>query len=463
MWQLAKSVYFSSIRDRLQQLLGKEGVALADWAKLGVPEWLADRLEHLGFRFPTEVQKRAARVLLDRSDAIIQSETGSGKTLSFLVPLLSLLDYPPVLYPDDLKGPQYVVVVPTKELGVQMALLIFKLFGGNLNPGIPGSSANMFNYKGPRGIKVKGLLDKEEVLLAKNNGYLRSVHVVVGTPACLAEVCSEPNALPVMQAVKAVAVDEVDACFQDHSKAMELLLTAACSSRQKPVIAFNGATIQEGLAEQAVQMGWMEDPVTVRVGRVGQIPGGLSHRYMVVDAPRKLAVLCRQMRQDLRAEGEDLPAPRVMVFADSEADARQAAPPLRSVLWGDHKMSVLLPSGEEPITALHSFRDNKATLMLATPAAARGLDLPAVSYVYNLGMPEDATGYLHRAGRAGRIGSPVKGIVTTLVTQEELPALLKMAEELNFELKEVAEPSREVREGDVDSAKRDLEDLYNLF
>lgn len=61
------------------------------------------------------------------------------------------------------------------------------------------------------------------------------------------------------------------------------------------------------------------------------------------------------------------------------------------------------------LQALHAFRDNKASFLIATPQAARGLDLPAVSHVYNLDPPEDAVTYLHRAGRAGRIGSPVKG------------------------------------------------------
>ncbi len=59
----------------------------------------------------------------------------------------------------------------------------------------------------------------------------------------------------------------------------------------------------------------------------------------------------------------------------------------------------------DPIRALQSFRDNKSSLLLVTAAAARGLDLPAVSHVYSLGPPTDATNYLHRAGRAGRIGS----------------------------------------------------------
>ena len=68
------------------------------------------------------------------------------------------------------------------------------------------------------------------------------------------------------------------------------------------------------------------------------------------------------------------------------------------------------------LQALHAFRDNKASFLIATPQAARGLDMPAVSHVYNLDPPEDAVTYLHRAGRAGRIGSPVKGEAPAIAT-----------------------------------------------
>ena len=64
------------------------------------------------------------------------------------------------------------------------------------------------------------------------------------------------------------------------------------------------------------------------------------------------------------------------------------------------------------LQAMHAFRDNESTLLLATPAASRGLDLPAVGFVYSLGAPADAIDYLHRAGRAGRIGSPVNATVS---------------------------------------------------
>lgn len=144
---------------------------------------------------------------------------------------------------------------------------------------------------------------------------------------------------------------------------------------------------------------------------------------------------------------------------------------------------------------MHSFRDNQSTLLLATPSAARGLDLPAVSHVYNVDAPEDAKGYLHRAGRAGRIGSTVPGVVTTLVTAQQLPALQRMvctkaccllegantirgiaqADELQIELQQLVEPAVEPLAGpldedertmapsEMDRLKQGLEDLYNLF
>jgi hypothetical protein len=80
---------------------------------------------------------------------------------------------------------------------------------------------------------------------------------------------------------------------------------------------------------------------------------------------------------------------RVIIFARSETEARSAAEPLRAALWGDHMLSVLLPStGAEPVKAITAFRDRVASLLLATPSAARGLDLPAVSHVYSLGLPQ---------------------------------------------------------------------------
>lgn len=499
----------------------------------------------------------------------MESETGSGKTLAFLLPALSLLDYPPALYPEDLPGPQLVVLVPTRELGVQAVMLVYKLFGGSVNPGVPGERANMFRYRGPRGLRVKGLLLPSEVELAVAGRYLLGAHVVVGTPeliqeamvsggvaGCTGSACPPAAASPlsrvsshaegeeaaqlqrrfrsltslmcaarwlshsagcgwvlqgrgveVVQHCRVIAMDEADACFSQHPQETAAILDAALSGeggnyapsaahpggasssseplpeggppgtrsapgagsapRQRPVVVLVGATVDEALVERAVGAGWMQDPVRVAVGDRMRVPRGLRHRYIVCGEAERVGAMCRQLRADLRAQSLDAAPARVMVFAASEAQARALSDPLRTVLWGEHKISVLLPEGTEPITALHSFRDNKTTLLLATPAAARGLDLPAVTHVYNVTPPASAADYLHRAGRAGRIGSTVPGTVTTLVAEGELAGWMGVAAELGLELERIEAPApvgTGGAEGDVDveDVRRALEDILAL-
>jgi superfamily II DNA/RNA helicase len=150
------------------------------------------------------------------------------------------------------------------------------------------------------------------------------------------------------------------------------------------------------------------------------------------------------------------------VFANTEEEAVAVADPLRTALWTEHQLSVLLPSGAEPIKALHSFRDNKTTLLVCTAAASRGLDLPAVSHVYNLDAPSSAEEYLHRAGRAGRIGSTTGGIVTTLVAEEQLGQVQQIAEQLGLQLAEV--PAKALEESDdVEDLRKGLEDIFTFY
>lgn len=274
----------------------------------------------------------------------------------------------------------------------------------------------------------------------------------------------------------------------------------------------------------------------MQVGAPCSVPQGLTHKAVVVSEDKyKLAVLVRLLREDLAAAQQQQeaeaaqraaaaeasssnggdhqqrqqhyhpgrPPVRVIVFAEDEEGAKAAADPLRTALWNEHMLSVLLPSGAEPIKALHAFRDRAASLLLATPAAGRGLDLPAVSHVYNLEVPADSREYLHRAGRAGRIGSLQGGVITTLVTPDTLPALQEMAEELGVSLQvsegvtgdagvgllgedwvslgqvfageeeeaaataaaaaAAASGSKTVEDKQLEAARRGLEDLYNLF
>jgi superfamily II DNA/RNA helicase len=446
----------ASARDALAAAVGADAGAgrgaPADWAALGLPPWLADRAEALGFPLPTEVQRRAAPVLAGGADAVIESETGSGKTLAFLLPALALLQYPPDTYPDDLLGPQLLIVVPTRELGVQVAMLVFRLFGGSVNPGLaPGERSNMFRFAGPRGLRVRGLLVPEEAAAAAAERGLRGAHVVVGTPE-LIEVALKAG-VEVAHHARVVVVDEADACLggahgAGAGLAIDIALAgAALDDRARPTVALVGATLGDALVDEAIERGRLRpDAVRVAVGTRMRPPPALRHRAVAVPAAEgargRVGALARLLRADAAAGGPDAPPPRVIVFAADDAAARELARPLRAMLWGDHSMAVLLGEGVEPITALHAFRDARASLLVATPAAARGLDLPAVSHVYNAAPPSGAAEYLHRAGRAGRIGAGPTGVVTTLTSgAEEAAALDALAAELGVALERVEPPA----------------------
>lgn len=86
------------IRDQLTDVCGEESTSRTGWTGLGVPDWLADRAERLGFVMPTEIQHRAIKLFLLGADVLLRAHTGSGKTLAFVMPVLSMLEYPPLVY-----------------------------------------------------------------------------------------------------------------------------------------------------------------------------------------------------------------------------------------------------------------------------------------------------------------------------------------------------------------------------
>ena len=139
----------AEIRDKISQVTGRQGKPDGGWVRIGAPEWLADRAERLGYRMPAQVQRNAMCAVKDSSNIIIRSPTGSGKTLAYMIPLLSgisddLLDEDLSVYlsrslssdaskgqqisrllRDELpKTPMAIIVVPTRELGVQVNLNI---------------------------------------------------------------------------------------------------------------------------------------------------------------------------------------------------------------------------------------------------------------------------------------------------------------------------------------------------
>ena len=405
-----------SVRLKKLQGVGDElGAEILDWRALGMAEWLCDRAENLGFRYPTAVQRRASLAFFKKRDVVIQAQTGSGKTLAYLMPTIDNLDFVAR------KMLQVLIVVPSRELTIQTVMLAYRLFGGNVNVGVPGASDNMFNYKGPQGIKVVGVFEEDH---ETREGFADVAEIVVGTPDALARM-KNAGFLEVDLAQTIVA-DEADQLFEQFPEAMETLLAP---SPYAPVmedrqVVLCGVSVPDSVVRLVQQRGhFKRNPLSIQMGTPGRVPPSVKHRRLVTPRARKLVALARQIRADLAFAGEDAPPPRTIVFVPSAAAAEAASGPLRKSLWGKHKLAVLLPDGKEAVRVMQDFKNQKTTLLLCTPDVERGLDMPGVDYIYSLDAPSASASYLHRAGRCGRLGATTTGVVTSVVTPEEASTL----------------------------------------
>jgi superfamily II DNA/RNA helicase len=261
---------------------------------MGMAEWLCDRAESLGYRFPTAIQRRSSLAFFKKRDVVIQAQTGSGKTLAYLMPTVDNMDFVAR------RMLQILIIVPSRELTIQTVMLAFRLLGGNVNAGVPGDPGNMYNYKGPQGLKVVGVFEEEHVLW---EGFADVAEIVVGTPDLLVRM-KQAGKLEVDLAQTIIA-DEADQLFEQFPDAMDALLEP---SPYAPVmedrqIVLCGVNVPSWVVDSGVRKGYLRSPLEVSMGTPGRVPPDVSHRRLVVPRVRKLVALARQIRADLKNAG----------------------------------------------------------------------------------------------------------------------------------------------------------------
>ena len=466
---------------------------LLDWRMLGVAEWMAARAEALGFRFPTGIQRKATSAFLVGERLIVMSaQTGTGKTLAYLVPTVDQMDFV------GRKMLQILVVVPTRELVVQTTMLAYKLTGGSISRGVPGDRGNMFNYSGPQGLIVKGVFEQRHVL--DPDPELSTAEIVIGTPEELTEL--KRQGVVEVDLASHIICDEADALFENHKEAMRELLKPSpfvpvMETRQiclvgvsiandsflkdvQEVVPFYEPTIiqtqaidyeGQGLEERKKDIEKDVEEVLEGLAKLGgrgeeeggstslgeaatrssndnvgsknnsvggnkRLPPNIRHRVLYSEPGRKLVTLCRQIRADAIAAGEDKPPPRTLVFVKDTPAAEIVAGPLRKALWGAHTLVTLLPEGREALRVVEDFDKGKASIMVCTAQVSRGLDLRNVAHVYSLDVP-NAKEYVHRAGRCGRVGAVDPGVVTSIVSDEEKESYENVVDELQIKSEEI--------------------------
>ncbi|CAN1518148.1 SrmB Superfamily II DNA and RNA helicases [Candidatus Nanopelagicaceae bacterium] len=351
-------------------------------------ETIAALAEH-GFTSPFPIQEMVMPIALADGDVIGQAKTGTGKTLAFGIPVIER-----VIAPNDSDWaglpnqgkPQVLIVVPTRELCVQVTKDIEEL---------------SFN-RGIRTLAVYGGRAFEPQIEALNNG----VEIVVGTPGRLLDLYRQGQLT--LKFVSRVVLDEADEMLDlGFLPDVEKIFTSTPARQQTMLFS---ATMPGDII--ALARRFMNQPVHIRTQDnedEGAVVSRIEQHVVRAHAMDKIEMLARILQANGRGP--------TIVFCRTKRTAQKTSDDLiergfrAATIHGD-----LGQSAREK--ALNDFKAGKSDVLIATDVAARGIDIDGITHVINYQCPEDEKTYVHRIGRTARAGA--HGIAVTFVDWDEL-------------------------------------------
>ena len=351
-------------------------------------ETIAALAEH-GFTSPFPIQEMVMPIALADGDVIGQAKTGTGKTLAFGIPVIERVIAPNdsdwATLPNQGK-PQVLIVVPTRELCVQVTKDIEEL---------------SFN-RGIRTLAVYGGRAFEPQIEALNNG----VEIVVGTPGRLLDLYRQGQLT--LKFVSRVVLDEADEMLDlGFLPDVEKIFTSTPARQQTMLFS---ATMPGDII--ALARRFMNQPVHIRTQDnedEGAVVSRIEQHVVRAHAMDKIEMLARILQADGRGP--------TIVFCRTKRTAQKTSDDLfergfrAATIHGD-----LGQSAREK--ALNDFKAGKSDVLIATDVAARGIDIDGITHVINYQCPEDEKTYVHRIGRTARAGAA--GIAVTFVDWDEL-------------------------------------------
>ncbi|MGN6239340.1 MAG: DEAD/DEAH box helicase [Cellulosimicrobium cellulans] len=378
------------------------------FADFGVRPEIVDALADAGITHPFPIQAMTLPVAMSGHDIIGQAKTGTGKTLGFGVPLLHRVVAPGEPGFDELPSPgkpQALVVVPTRELAVQVA----------------NDLATASKRRSVRIIQLYGGRAYEPQVEALTRG----VEVVVGTPGRMIDLMNQGH-LNLTRAAT-VVLDEADEML-DLGFLPDVEKILARTPAQRHTMLFS-ATMPGAVVSMARR--YMKQPTHIRANDPddgGQTVKNIEQVVYRAHALDKVEMLGRI----LQAEGRG----RTIVFARTKRTAAKVADELVDRGFAAGSIHGDLGQGARE-QALRAFRNGKIDVLVATDVAARGIDVEDVTHVVNYQCPEDEKTYLHRTGRTGRAGN--KGTAVTFVDWDDMPRWSLIDKALGLDIPEPVE------------------------
>ncbi|WP_349616721.1 DEAD/DEAH box helicase [Azotobacter salinestris] len=346
------------------------------FAALGIHPAVLAAITAVGYEEPSPIQAQAIPVILAGHDMIGQAQTGTGKTAAFALPMLSRID-------PARREPQLLILAPTRELALQVATA-FESYASQL----PGVGVVAVYGGAPMGPQLKALRQGAQILVA--------------TPGRLCDHLRRDEQL--LSTVKHLVLDEADEMlklgFMDD---LEVIFAALPESRQTVLFS---ATLPHSIREIAEKH--LHEPQHVKIAAKTQTVARIDQAHLMVHADQKTAAVLRLL------EVEEFDA--LIAFVRT----KQATLDLASALEAKGYKAAALNGDiaqNQRERVIESLKDGRLDIVVATDVAARGIDVPRITHVFNVDMPYDPESYVHRIGRTGRAGRDGRALL--LVTPRE--------------------------------------------
>ena len=329
-----------------------------------------------GYEEPSAIQQQSIPIILAGHDMIGQAQTGTGKTAAFALPILNKIDV-------SKREPQALILAPTRELALQVATA-FETYAKQM----PGVNVVAVYGGAPMGPQLRAI----------RNG----AQIVVATPGRLCDHLRRDE--KVLSTVQYLVLDEADEMlklgFMDD---LEVIFDAIPASRQTVLFSATLPSSIRSIAERHLR-----EPKHVKIQSKTQTVTAIEQAHLMVHADQKIPAVLRLL------EVEEFDA--LIAFVRT----KQATLDLASALEAKGYKAAALNGDiaqNQRERVIDSLKDGRLDIVVATDVAARGLDVPRITHVFNVDMPYDPESYVHRIGRTGRAGRDGRALL--LVTPRE--------------------------------------------
>ena len=368
----------------------RKSILTTQFSQFSLSKSLLAKIDANQFKTPTPVQAEAIPPALKGRDVLATAQTGTGKTLSFLIPIVEMLQKA------EGRGAQALIVLPTRELAMQVE----KAF-----------RAIRSSHEQTVALVVGGISESAQLQTIR-----QGARVIVATPGRLEDFLKRK--LVKLGGIRIMVLDEVDRML-DMGFEPAIRRIAAMTPSERQTLCYS-ATLEGKVKEVARH--YLKDPVRIEIGSVMKPTENVELRAFDVDADKKQELLEHLLNAE---KGSFLVFVRTKHGADRVARRLTRSGHAATQIHGDRSQS-------QRNQALRNFSEGRHRVLVATDVAARGIDVANVAHVVNFDIPKVAEDFVHRVGRTGRASA--KGVASTFAGPAERNDLRKIERALSIKM-----------------------------